>query len=340
VPADPGLGTLDGVLDGVLDELVEDDEVAAVRVEVLGLAPPPVDASATPATLPPSPAAMTAVRMSRLMRPEVLHTIRGFSFPCWVLRTDPAQALEWPALSADKGALRGPDRAQFVLCGLSEIGPSPLRSSVDNLRKISTVSRLRLMTESRRVTDPDALKALTHPLRRQILRLLTQIGPATVTTLGEHTGADPGQLSFHLRELAKRGFIIEAPELARDRRERWWRVPSGSVSWSTEDFSDPDGRAIADTVQRMTVTEEIERLTTYESVRQSFGTDWVDAATSTQYNLRLRPDELRDLTADLNEVMLRWTAVGRQDPAVRPQDWPDDGREHVFLFLHAFPEKP
>jgi hypothetical protein len=73
---------LDGVLDGVLDELVEDDEVVAVRVEVLVLAVPPVDASATPATLPPSPAAMTAVRTSRLMRPEVLGTIRAVSFPC------------------------------------------------------------------------------------------------------------------------------------------------------------------------------------------------------------------------------------------------------------------
>ena len=69
--------------DGVLDGLAEDDEVVAVRVEVLGLVVPPVDASATPATLPPSAAAMTAVRMSRLMRPEVLGTIRAFSFPCW-----------------------------------------------------------------------------------------------------------------------------------------------------------------------------------------------------------------------------------------------------------------
>lgn len=196
------------------------------------------------------------------------------------------------------------------------------------------------MTEPGRVTDPDALKALTHPLRRKIYRLLIQLGPATVTRLSQHTGADPGQLSFHLRELAKRGFITEAPELARDRRERWWRVPEGALSWSTEDFTDPAGRAIADAVQRLTVAEEIERLTTYESARQSFGTAWVDAAASIQYNLRLRPDELRELTAELNDVMLRWTEVGRMDPAVRPQDWPDDGREHVFLFLHAFPEKP
>jgi len=94
VPADPGLGTLDGVLDGLLDELVEDDAVVAVRAEVLGLAVPPVDASATPATPPPIPAAMTAVRMSRLMRPEVLGIIRAFSFHAGSDKADPAQVHE------------------------------------------------------------------------------------------------------------------------------------------------------------------------------------------------------------------------------------------------------
>ncbi len=75
-----------------------------------------------------------------------------------------------------------------------------------------------MTAEPGRITDPGILKALSHPLRRQIYRLLIQLGPQTVTLLTEHTGADPGQLSFHLRELAKRGFITEAPELARDRR--------------------------------------------------------------------------------------------------------------------------
>ena len=135
--------------------------------------------------------------------------------------------------------------------------------------------------DSRRVNSPDVLKALTHPLRRQILRLLVQFGPATVTKLGEHTGADPGQLSFHLRELAKRGFIEEAPALARDRRERWWRAIEDSWSWSTLDFEDdPAGRAIADTAYRLMVADEYERLRTYESSRPSFSPEWVNAATA------------------------------------------------------------
>ncbi|HEX4059397.1 MAG TPA: helix-turn-helix domain-containing protein [Streptosporangiaceae bacterium] len=198
-----------------------------------------------------------------------------------------------------------------------------------------------MANNSRRVNDPDVLKALTHPLRRQILRLLVQFGPATVTKLGEHTGADPGQLSFHLRELAKRGFIEEAPELARDRRERWWRAIEESWSWSTLDFQDdPAGRVIADTAYRQMVADQYERLRTYESSRKSFGPDWVNAATATNSQFRLTPAELLELSAELSEVMRRWSEVGRLDPGVRPEDRLPDGRESVFLFLHAFPERP
>src|SRR5215475_9452755 len=126
------------------------------------------------------------------------------------------------------------------------------------------------MTEPRRVTDPDVLKALSHPLRRHIYRLLTQLGPATVTLLGEHTGADPGQLSFHL------------PELARDRRERWWRAEPGSWSWSTTDFEDPAAKAIANTAKRLMVAEEFDRLRAYEARKDSLNPDWVNAAISSE----------------------------------------------------------
>jgi DNA-binding transcriptional ArsR family regulator len=196
------------------------------------------------------------------------------------------------------------------------------------------------MTEDRRITDPDVLKALTHPLRRQIYRLLVQLGPATITMLGERTGADPGQLSFHMRELAKRGFAEEVPELARDRRERWWRATRGSWGFSSLDFpDDPAGQAVADTAYRLMVAEEFDRLRAYEASRESFGPDWVEAAYASNSHFRLTPAELSQLTAELHEVVRRWSEVGRIDDT-RPDSRPDDGRQSVFLFLHAFPEKP
>jgi DNA-binding transcriptional ArsR family regulator len=184
------------------------------------------------------------------------------------------------------------------------------------------------------------LKGLTHPLRRRLYRLLLQLGPATVTLLGEHVDADPGQLSYHLRELGRRGFIEEAPELARDRRERWWRVVPGAVSWSTQQFENPADVAVAETVYRDMVADQFERLRAFETGKQDWPEEWVAVSTTSNNYLRLTPEELGALNDELNQVLRRWSALGRIDPTTRPEERPADGRENVFLFLHAFPEKP
>jgi DNA-binding transcriptional ArsR family regulator len=196
---------------------------------------------------------------------------------------------------------------------------------------------------NRRITDPETLKGLTHPLRRQVFRLLAQFGPATVTTLARQTGADPGQLSYHVRELAKRGFIEPAPEFARDRRESWWRLVPGSVSWSTSDIEAPDGRAVADALHSMTVADEFERLRAFESDRESWPPEWVQAAETSNSYLRLTPQELRELTGQINELIAAYgDQTGRRADRPREAHGADDtdGRQSVFIFLHAFPERP
>ena len=196
------------------------------------------------------------------------------------------------------------------------------------------------MTEPRRITDPEVLKGLSHPLRQRLYRLLTQLGPSTTTILAAHLdGADPGQISYHLRELGKRGFIEEAPELARDRRERWWRVPQGTFSWSSADFQTPEGQAVADAAFAQTVQDQFERLEAYVTRKAEWSPEWQAAGTATSSNLRLTPEEMRGLSEELNAVMRKWAALGRRDPSLRPDEQPVDGREQVFLFFHAFPEK-
>ncbi|WP_405685281.1 helix-turn-helix domain-containing protein [Streptomyces sp. NBC_00057] len=204
------------------------------------------------------------------------------------------------------------------------------------------------MTTEHRITDPVALKALAHPTRRQLLRLLSQLGPSTATRLAQHTGLDPGLVSYHLRELARRGFIEVAEELARDRRERWWRVPATSTSWSTLDFREPDSRTVANTVKAHMVAEEFERLKLFENERDSWGERWQKSATSSESHLHLTPEELGTVAAELSKVLEHWREISRQRMGAHP---PADqrsgtagsdgtGLEHVFVFFHAFPEHP
>ncbi|MBZ2198136.1 helix-turn-helix transcriptional regulator [Ruania sp. N2-46] len=77
------------------------------------------------------------------------------------------------------------------------------------------------------------LKALAHPLRRRITKVLTQREFARAADIAADLDEAANSVSFHLRVLADAGLIVEAPERARDRRDRvWTRVP-GAYSLGT-----------------------------------------------------------------------------------------------------------
>ena len=79
------------------------------------------------------------------------------------------------------------------------------------------------MTPRRVVGDASRWKAMSHPLRREMLRYLDQHEAATSTTLAEALGESTGTTSYHLRVLADAGAIEEVPQRANG-RERWWRT--------------------------------------------------------------------------------------------------------------------
>ena len=62
----------------------------------------------------------------------------------------------------------------------------------------------------RELTDPKAMRALAHPVRLQLLEELADAGTLTATQAAERLGESPSNISFHLRQLAKYGYVIEA----------------------------------------------------------------------------------------------------------------------------------
>lgn len=81
-----------------------------------------------------------------------------------------------------------------------------------------------------RMTSP-MLKAVSHPIRRKILELMGE--PRRATDLARLIGEPANTVSFHLRELAKAGVITEAPEHARDKRDRVWIGAADGYSVAT-----------------------------------------------------------------------------------------------------------
>ena len=69
--------------------------------------------------------------------------------------------------------------------------------------------------------DVASVRALAHPLRLELLDLLRFDGPSTATRLAGRVGESSGATSYHLRQLARHGYIEEAEQ--HGGRERWWR---------------------------------------------------------------------------------------------------------------------
>jgi DNA-binding transcriptional ArsR family regulator len=74
----------------------------------------------------------------------------------------------------------------------------------------------------RDLDDPRALRAVAHPVRLSLLQALGQREPLTATEAGEMIGESPTTCSFHLRMLAKYGFVEEAGK--GEGRRRPWRL--------------------------------------------------------------------------------------------------------------------
>src|SRR5690348_15693109 len=68
--------------------------------------------------------------------------------------------------------------------------------------------------------DPAAMLALAHPTRLALLELLGAEGPLTASEAGKRLGESPGTMSWHLRLLARHGFVVEA-EGGSGRRRPW-----------------------------------------------------------------------------------------------------------------------
>jgi DNA-binding transcriptional ArsR family regulator len=183
------------------------------------------------------------------------------------------------------------------------------------------------------LTDPKALRAIAHPLRVRLYELLMAGGPATVSELAEKLGAMVGTVSYHLRQLEAYGYIEAAPELAKNRRETWWRAVPGGLRWSEVALEQaPGGREASDAARRVLLGRQIDRLRVWIERAEDWDPRWRSAAFSTDMLLTLTPDELEQFGKDVSAVVHRWVEETRDGGSPDGAD-----RQQVFFFAHAFP---
>ncbi|MDO8105911.1 helix-turn-helix domain-containing protein [Isoptericola sp. b441] len=180
---------------------------------------------------------------------------------------------------------------------------------------------------------PEALKAFVHPLRVAMFDRLRDHGPATATQLAQALGESTGQTSYHLRQLARHGFVEDDPGHAGG-RERWWRPVSFTVDG--DDLADDDVRRA---VTSLLGTRMAARVALQQRWLDGLGSDdpsWRRAGMATEGSTWLTAEELDRLTTDLEDTLARHLAAAKAH-----RDSGDSAvRRRVRVYLDAFPLPP
>ncbi|GLW26919.1 transcriptional regulator [Microbispora amethystogenes] len=185
------------------------------------------------------------------------------------------------------------------------------------MRSAGVVSVPGMDQEVYHVRDPRALKAVAHPLRSRLLAELRADGPATATELAARLAESSGSTSYHLRQLARYGFVEPDAE-QRDRRERRWRAIHRFTSWSdVATAASAEGREAAACLRR----RQLERLTAdvenFERERDLWSEAWAEAAGMSDLVVRLSPATVASLYERVSALLLEAEERDRDDPDAR-----------------------
>lgn len=98
------------------------------------------------------------------------------------------------------------------------------------------------------ITDPEALRSLTNPVRLvAVNELYTTQAETTATDLADLCGVSPSSMSYHLRALESFGIVRRAPQ-ARDGRQRPWLAAARSYLLNArDDLGEADRERLIDT---------------------------------------------------------------------------------------------
>lgn len=191
---------------------------------------------------------------------------------------------------------------------------------------------MRSTREPGRITDPERIRALAHPLRLELLDHLGDVAEATATECAQHLGESVASCSFHLRMLEKYGFIERA---GRRGREKPWRVLSDRID-ARPDPDVPGSVTAVRELASLSVSREAERISRFLARIDEEAPEWVEAVTLTRSSFWATAEEMAQLSRDLQEIAHERFGGRSADPSLRP---PGARFGRLFAAVHPDPEE-
>lgn len=178
------------------------------------------------------------------------------------------------------------------------------------------------------VSDLRALRALAHPFRVKLYELVAREGTLTATQASGLTGESSASCSFHLRQLAKYGFLEAVPQ--EGGRERPWRRTS-AVNVFDRLADDPDYAGATEAAGLLAAQRLLAQLHRHLADREHEPPQWREASLLHDSLLYLTAAELSSLKQELLALAAHYQSR-TLEPGLRPAD-----SKPVAFFAAGFP---
>ncbi|WP_291834317.1 helix-turn-helix domain-containing protein [Limimaricola sp.] len=171
---------------------------------------------------------------------------------------------------------------------------------------------------------------MAHPDRLRMLGILRFDGPDTASGLAKRMGLTSGATSYHLRHLARHGYIDEAQELGIG-REKFWRACAQAGGDDPAQMD--EGRAMAELeMARALIGQHTGYMQQALAQFPGLSPDWRAASNASDYILSMTAPEARALKDKLTALL--WEEVRKNAPADTKAR---AGTRQFMVMLHAFP---
>jgi DNA-binding transcriptional ArsR family regulator len=169
------------------------------------------------------------------------------------------------------------------------------------------------------------LKALSHPVRVRMLGMLRVDGPATATSLAERLGLNTGATSYHLRQLAQHGLIVD-DESRGNGRDRWWKAAHDATMTRSDVVQDEAGAEAMDAYLQSVVVVMTQMLQRAVEERPVLPDEWRRASTFSDWVIKLSPARARALIDSMGA-----------DLEAFEEDAEDPSAADFVIQVHGFP---
>lgn len=184
-------------------------------------------------------------------------------------------------------------------------------------------------TAHRAIRDVPSLQALAHPTRLALLEAIGLAGAMTATQASEVVGESPTACAYHLRMLARLGFIEEAG--GGKGRERPWRLVPVAMAIG-EDPDDPASGQASAALEKVLLERFFANIRRFDRERSRYPQQVQELTGTVQSIAFATPAELASLREEMIALLSRY--ADRLDPARRPAGgYPFE----VIVFTHVLP---